>query len=130
METNRQKKIAGSIQQDLAEILQKDANDFHLKVIISVTKVDITSDLSIAKVYVSIFPTTNRDQIFKDIAENAQKFKHILAQKTRYQLRTVPNLYFYNDDSLDYIDGIEKALRGDGENPIKNPELLPKRKKI
>lgn len=130
METNRQKKIAGSIQQDLAEILQKDANDFHLKVIISVTKVDITSDLSIAKIYVSIFPTTNRDQIFKDIAENAQKYKHILAQKTRHQLRTVPNLYFYNDDSLDYIDGIEKALRGDGEDPIKNPELLPKRKKI
>ena len=130
METNRQKKIAGTIQQDLAEILQKNANDFHLKVIISVTKVDITSDLSIAKVFVSIFPTTNRAEIFKDIAENAQKYKHLLAQRTRHQLRTVPNLFFYDDDSLDYIDGIEKALRGGGENPIKNPEILPKRKKI
>ena len=127
METNRQKKIAGSIQQDLAEILQKDANDFHLKVIISVTKVEVTSDLSIAKIYVSIFPTTNKTEIFKDIAENAQKFKHLLAQRTRHQLRTVPNLYFYDDDSF---DGIEKALRGDGDNPIKNPEILPKRKKI
>lgn len=130
METNRQKKIAGTLQKDLAEILQKDANDAHLKVIISVTKVDITTDLSIAKVYVSIFPTTERDSIFKNIVENTQKYKHLLAQRTRYQLRKVPNLIFYNDDSLDYIDGIEKALRGDVENPIKNPEILPKRKKI
>ena len=130
METNRQKKFAGLIQQDLADILQKDANDFHLKVIISVTKVDVTSDLSIAKVFVSIFPTTNRDEIFTNIAENAQKFKHLLAQRTRHQLRKVPNLIFFNDDSLDYIDGIEKALRGDVENPIHNPEILPKRKKI
>lgn len=130
METNRLKKIAASIQQDLAEILQKDANDFHLKVIISVTKVDITNDLSIAKVYISIFPTTNRTAIFKEIAENTQKYRHILAQRTKHQLRIVPNLFFYDDDSLDYIDGIEKALRGEVENPIKNPELLPKRKKI
>ncbi len=130
METNRQKKIAGTIQQDLAEILQKDANDAQLKVIISVTKVDVTSDLSIAKVFVSIFPTQQRDEIFKTIADNSQKFKHLLAQRTRHQLRKVPNLVFFNDDSLDYIDGIEKALRGEVENPIKNPDILPKRKKI
>lgn len=130
METNRQKKIAGTIQQDLAEILQKDANDAQLKVIISVTKVDVTSDLSIAKVFVSIFPTEQRDEIFKNIADTTQKFKHILAQRTRHQLRKVPNLIFFNDDSLDYIDGIEKALRGEVENPIKNPDILPKRKKI
>ncbi|MBS3993891.1 MAG: 30S ribosome-binding factor RbfA [Bacteroidetes bacterium] len=130
METNRQKKISGTIQQDLAEILQKDANDAQLKVIISVTKVDVTTDLSIAKVFVSIFPTEQRNEIFKNIADNTQKFKHLLAQRTRHQLRKVPNLIFFNDDSLDYIDGIEKALRGEVENPIKNPDILPKRKKI
>jgi ribosome-binding factor A len=54
--------------------------------------------------------------------------KHELAQRTRHQLRRVPELLFFLDDSLEYIDGIEKSLKGE-ENPVKNPDLLEKRKK-
>lgn len=130
METNRQKKIAGAIQQDLAELLQLDLKNRQIHAIVSVTKVTVPTDLSVAKVFLSIFPGTNRTEIFDDICENTQKFKHLLAQRTRFQLRKVPHLTFFIDDSLDYIEDIDKALRGETENPIKNPEVLPKRKKI
>ncbi len=130
METNRQKKIAGVIQKDIAEILQNAMRESGQGVIITVTKVQITPDLSDAKVYISIFPTENRDKIVMETQEHTHAIKHQLAQRTRHQLRRVPELHFFMDDSLDYIEGIDKALKGDLEDPIKHPEILPKRKKI
>lgn len=129
METQRQKKIGGIIQQDIAEVLQRAATDGGLKgVLISVTKVSITTDLSIAKVYVSIFPTKEANGLLEGIRSNKALIKHELAQRTKNQLRRVPELNFYLDDSLDYIDKIEKSLEGE-ENPIENRDLLDKRKK-
>ncbi|MCW5514714.1 30S ribosome-binding factor RbfA [Muriicola sp. Z0-33] len=129
METQRQKKISGVIQKDLAEILQRAATDGGLKgTLISVSKVTVTTDLSIAKVYVSIFPTKNAKELLEGIKGNQPIIKHELASRTRHQLRRMPELNFYLDDSLDYIDKIEKSLDG-RENPIKNPDLLAKRKK-
>ncbi|MGB7395688.1 MAG: 30S ribosome-binding factor RbfA [Pricia sp.] len=130
METQRQKKIAGVIQEDLADILQRSASDGGWKgTLISVTKVSVTTDLSIAKVYVSIFPTKNTGEIMEAITTNEPQIKHELAQRTRHQLRRVPELSFYLDDSLEYIENIEKSLKGD-ENPIEDRDLLPKRKKL
>ena len=129
METHRQKKIAGIIQKDMAEVLQRAATDGGLKgTLISVSKVYVTSDLSIAKVYVSIFPNDNASELLEGMKSNEPLIKHELAQRTRNQLRRVPHLTFYIDDSLDYIDGIEKSLKGK-ENPIENRDLLDKRKK-
>ncbi|MFD2587439.1 30S ribosome-binding factor RbfA [Croceitalea marina] len=129
METQRQKKIAGIIQKDMAEVLQRAATDGGLKgTLISVSKVYITSDLSIAKVYVSIFPNNKASELLEGMKSNEPLIKHELAQRTKNQLRRVPNLTFYLDDSLDYIDGIEKSLKGE-ENPIENRDLLAKRKK-
>lgn len=128
METNRQKKIAGVLQNDLVNILQADAQNGMPGVILSVTKVSVTTDLSIAKIYLSIFPNDKRDSILKGIRDNTLKIKHQVALKTKHQLRKMPNLIFYVDDSLDYIESIDKALKGE-ENPITNPEILPRRKK-
>jgi ribosome-binding factor A len=129
METQRQKKIGGIIQQDIAEVLQRAATDGGLKgIIISVTKVSITTDLSIAKVYVSIFPPKEATTLLEGIKSNKALIKHELAQRTKNQLRRVPELNFYLDDSLDYIEKIEKSLEGE-ENPIENRDLLDKRKK-
>ena len=128
-QTQRQKKIGGIIQQDIAEVLQRAATDGGLKgVLISVTKVSITTDLSIAKVYVSIFPTKEGPGLLEGIRSNKALIKHELAHRTKNQLRRVPELNFYIDDSLDYIEKIEKSLDGD-ENPIENRNLLDKRKK-
>ena len=129
METQRQKKIAGLLQQDLADILQRAARDGGLKgVILTVSKVAVTSDLSLARVYVSIFPTKEGKPLLKGIQEQQPQIRHELARRTRHQLRRVPELNFYLDDSLDYIESIEKSLEG-GENPIENRDLLDRRKK-
>lgn len=129
METQRQKKIAGVIQKDIVDILQRAAIDGGLRsTIISVTRVSVTTDLSIAKVYVSIFPTKDAAALMEGIQSNQPLIKHELSQRTRHQLRRVPELQFFIDDSLDYIENIEKSLKGE-ENPIENRDLLPKRKK-
>lgn len=130
METQRQKKIAGVIQEDIVDILQRAAIDGGLTgTLISITKVSVTTDLSIAKVYISIFPNKDAQELLEGIKSNQPLIKHELAQRTRNQLRRVPELLFFLDDSLDYIENIEKSLKGD-ENPIENRDLLAKRKKL
>ena len=130
METNRQKKIAGVLQKDLVDVLQSAARDGMKGVLISVTKVNVTTDLSMAKVYLSVFPNTKRDELLKGIRSNTTLIRHELAQRTRNQLRRVPELQFFIDDSLDYIENIDNSLRGKDRDPIKNPDILDKRKKI
>lgn len=129
MESNRQKKIGALLQNDLVLILQGEIRKNNINnLIISVSKVTVTSDLSIAKVHLSIFPTEKASEILLAIKSNNSLIKHDLAQRVKNQLRKVPNLIFYIDDSLDYIEKIDKALSGE-ENPIVNRNLLEKRKK-
>lgn len=129
METNRQKKIAGVLQKDLVDILQSAAREGRRGVIISVTKVYVTSDLGQAKVYLSVFPTSSRDSILEGIKSNTSTIRYEMAQRTKNQLRRMPELSFFKDDSLDYIENIDAALRGDDEDPIKNPTILSNKKK-
>lgn len=128
-ETQRQKKIAGILQEDLVDVLQGAATKGGLRgIIISVSKVNVTADLSIAKVYLSIFPNKEAGELLKGIRSNIPLIRHELAQRTRNQLRRMPNLEFFIDDSLEYIERIDKSLKGE-ENPIKDADLLDKRKK-
>jgi ribosome-binding factor A len=95
--------------------------------IISVSKVAVTSDLSVATVYLSIFPQEKAKETLVAIKSNSTLIKHDLSQRVRLQLRKVPNLVFFIDDSLDYIEKIDKAL-ANRDNPIENRELLEKRR--
>lgn len=129
-ESNRQKKIAGVLQEDLARVLQELLRDGgQTGIIVSVSKVHVTVDLSLAKVYVSVFPSGKANGIVSELNEIKPKIKHQIALLTKNQLRKMPDLNFYNDDSLEYIEGIEKAVKGD-EDPLKDPDLLEKRKKL
>ena len=129
METNRQKKIGQLLQNDLVDILQGEVRKNGISnLIISVSKVGVTSDLSIAKVYLSVFPSEKAGEILNAIRSNSTLVKHELAQRVKNQLRKVPDLNFYIDDSLDYIEKIDDALSGK-DNPVENPDLLDKRKK-
>ena len=128
-ETNRQRKIAGVLQKDLVDVLQKAAQDGMKGVIISVSKVSVTSDLGVAKVYLSIFPSEQRDEIVKGVQSNTPLIRHEMAQRTKNQLRRMPELLFFGDDTLDYLEKIDKSLQGNDENPINNPELLARRQK-
>lgn len=128
-ESQRQKKIGSVLQRDLVDVLQRAATDGGLHgVLISVTKVHVTVDLSIAKVYLSIFPNNKASELIEGIKSNAASIRYELAQRTKNQLRRMPELSFFIDDSLEYIDGIERSLKG-LDNPIEDPDLLDKRKK-
>ncbi|WP_373057192.1 30S ribosome-binding factor RbfA [Zunongwangia sp. H14] len=128
-ETNRQKKIGGVLQKDLADILQNNLRDAgKTGILISVSKVKVTTDLSVAKAYLSIFPPKHAKEILQDIDAVKPQIKHELAQRTRNQLRKMPDINYYIDDSLEYIEGIEKSIKGT-EDPISNPDLLERRKK-
>ena len=129
MESQRQRKIAGVIQKDVVDVLQRAASSGGMNgIIISVTQVKVTVDLSQAKVYLSIFPNDKAQELIKGITSNTALIRHELAQRTRHQLRRMPNLLFFIDDSLDYIDGIERSLKGI-DNPLEDASLLKKRKK-
>ena len=95
---------------------------------ISVTKVQVTADLSVAKVYLSIFPSDQSDSYLKNISDNTVPIRHDLSQRMKNQLRRVPNLHFYLDDSLDYIDKIDDALKAESD-PILQRDNLSKRQK-
>lgn len=128
-ESNRQKKIASVLQRDLVDVLQNAATQGGMRgIIISVSKVNVTVDLSIAKVYLSIFPNNKGTELLEGIKNNAPLIKHEIAQRTRHQLRRMPELDFYIDDSLEYIEKIDRSLKG-LDNPIDDPSLLDKRKK-
>ncbi|MBN4070792.1 30S ribosome-binding factor RbfA [Olleya sp. AH-315-F22] len=130
MENNRQKKIASVLQLDLVDVLQSAATKGGLRgVIISVTKVNVTADLSIAKVYLSIFPVDKGKELLEGIRSNSSLIKHELAQRTRHQLRRMPHLSFFLDDSLEYIDQINRSLNR-LDNPIDDSDLLDRRKKL
>jgi len=129
METNRQKKIGSVLQNDLVDILQGEVRKNGLtNLIISVSKVSVTTDLGVARVYLSVFPQDRAKEILEAVKSNAPLIKHDLSQRVKLQLRKVPNLSFYIDDSLDYIEKIDNALKGE-ENPIENRDLLEKRRK-
>ncbi|MGA1225819.1 MAG: 30S ribosome-binding factor RbfA [Tamlana sp.] len=128
-ESQRQKKTGSVLQHDLAEVLQNAAKQGGMRgVLISVTKVKVTVDLSIAKVYLSIFPNDKAKELIQGIKSNTPLIRHEISQRTKHQLRRMPNLEFFIDDSLEYIDKINKSLKGE-ENPIKDPTILDKRKK-
>ncbi len=128
-ESNRQKKIAGVLQKDLATVLRNMLRDSgQMSTILSVSKVSVTVDLSIAKAYVSVFPAERAETMVAELNELKPRIKHTLSQLTKNQLRKMPDLVFYNDDSLEYIEKIDKAVKGE-DDPLRDPDLLPKRKK-
>ena len=118
MESNRQRKVAQIIQEDLAELFRKQASDSKQSLLVSVSDVKVTADLGIAKVYLSIFPQDFRDAVMKEIEENKSYYRNFIGQKMAKQVRAIPQLNFYLDTSLDDVDKLERELKGLGDNPI------------
>jgi ribosome-binding factor A len=111
MESTRQKKVSRLIQKEVADIfLKKGAELAHGKMI-SITKVRVSPDLSFAKIYVSIYPSSGQEDVLRSIHDRSSKIRFEMGQKVRKQLRIVPEIAFFIDDSLDYIDKIDKLLK-------------------
>lgn len=109
METTRQSKIARLIQKDLSNIFQAQTRQMR-GVLVSVSVVRVSPDLGIAKVYLSVFPSARAQEILNNVNENASQIRYELGNLERHQLRIIPELKFFLDDSLDYIDNIDRLL--------------------
>ena len=110
METTRQNKISRLLQKELSEIflLQTKAMP---GVLVSVSAVRISPDMSIARVYLSVFPSEKAEDMVKNINDNMKSISYELGTRVRYQLRIIPELKFFVDDSLDYIEKIDSLLK-------------------
>ena len=111
MESTRQQKINRLLQKELADIFQKESRNLFRGKMISVTVVRVTPDLSLARSYLSIFPTDNIREILKEIRIANPKIRGMLGRRVGKQLRIIPELEFYIDDSLDYIEHIDELLK-------------------
>ncbi len=103
-------KIDRLLQKELGDIFQKQTQAMH-GVLVSVTAVRVSPDLSVAKAYLSIFPSDKADELIKAIRANTKSIRYDLGQRVRLQLRKIPDLTFFIDDSLDYIENIDKLLK-------------------
>ena len=110
MQETRQNKIARLLQKELSVIFQEQTRSLH-GVMVSVTRTKISPDLSICTAYLSIFPSEKAEEMIKNITKNEKQIRYELGTRVRYQLRIIPELRFFVDDSLDYIDRIDELLK-------------------
>ena len=110
MDTIRQEKTANLIKKELAQIFMFDGPNIY-DCMITVTKTTVTKDLSIARSYLSIFNAEDNDLEIKTVRANTKDIRFRLGQKVRNQIRIIPQLEFFIDDSLDYIENIENLLK-------------------
>ncbi len=107
----RQSKVESLLKRDLSTIFQAETKGLGISEMVSVTVIRISPDLSFAKVYLSIFPSTNASTALAIIKKNASFIRGILGKKIGKQVRIVPELAYYIDDSLDYSERIEELLK-------------------
>ena len=127
--TPRQLKINTVIQHEIAYLIQNAIRKSGVSnLMVSVTKVKVVPDISMAKIYISVFPKDKVEMYIENLKTNKNQLRHDLSQKLKSQLRKVPELNFYLDESLDYIEKIDKELTN-GVNPLKKLSSLEPRQK-
>ena len=109
--STRQLKVASQIKRDMAEIIRSKGMAAFDGALVSVSGVKITPDLSQAKIYVSIFPSSKSEMVMEIIGDQTRARRGELGRRVGKQLRIVPELQFFLDDSLDYVEHIEELLK-------------------
>ena len=109
MQETRQNKISRLLQKELSQIFQEQTRAMH-GVMVSVTQVRVSPDLGICTAHLSIFPSERAEELLQNINRNNAQIRYTLGQRVRHQLRIIPELRFFLDDSLDYIDRIDELL--------------------
>jgi ribosome-binding factor A len=111
MASIRQNKVNRLLQKDIAEIFQIEQHNLFKGKMITVTVVRVTADISMARIYLSIFPYKKEENYLEYINQHAKFIRNQLGKKIRYQLRIIPELYFFHDDSIDYAGRIDELLK-------------------
>ena len=110
METTRQNKIARLLQKELSEIFLLQTKSMP-GMLVSVSVVRISPDMSVARAYLSIFPSEKGEEMIKNINANMKSIRYELGKRVRHQLRIIPELKFFVDDSMNYLDKIDELLK-------------------
>jgi ribosome-binding factor A len=110
MESKRQQKFAGVIQEDLAAILQREGSNYLPNTMVTITKVRVTPDLAIARVFLSFFNNTNNQLALQTIKLHASEIRYKLGSRIKDQVRVIPQLEFFIDDTSEYVDRMDKIF--------------------
>ena len=111
MDSTRQKKVPKLIQVEISDIFLKEFRDILTDALVTPSIVRVSPDMSIAKIYLSIFPSSKTKEIFDRLEVDRSKLRHILGKKIANQVRIIPELKFFPDDSLDYLENIDNLLK-------------------
>ncbi|MCQ2203079.1 MAG: 30S ribosome-binding factor RbfA [Bacteroidales bacterium] len=122
MESTRQKKISRLLQKECAEMFQQEMRELTLNTMLSITIARVSSDLSLVKFYISVFPSEKIDAVLKNINDNKSRVRYALGQRIGKQLRIVPEPAFFIDDSLDYLEHIDNLLDSEKKTEDNSPE--------
>lgn len=121
MSTTRQNKVARLLQKELGDIFQRESMNMFRGALISVTVVRVAPDLSFARVYVSIFaPSKDEKELYEAVQNKAKTIRQMLAQKVAKQLRIIPELAFFLDDSIEYQENIDRLLHSSNASEKEN----------
>ncbi|GAA4430973.1 30S ribosome-binding factor RbfA [Ravibacter arvi] len=112
MESKRQQKVGRQIQKDLGDMFQKEAAHLLDSSLVTVTGVKVSPDLSIARAYVSILPDNKKQSVLESLKENSKFLRQKLGVRVRHQLRIVPEIHLYLDDTLEYVEKMDKLFSG------------------
>ena len=110
MESKRQQKFAGVIQEDLAAIFQREGMNFLPNTLVTITKVRVTPDLAIARVFLSFFNNVNNHQALQTLKLHASEIRYKLGARIKDQVRIIPQLEFFIDDTSEYVERMDKIF--------------------
>ncbi len=111
MDSIRQQKISKLLLKELGQLLQNKYKHVYSKSLVTLTHVRVSPDLSVSKAYVSIFGQENKKDILQKLNEHSKEIRFDLGLLMKNQLRIIPDLKFFLDDSLDHVEKIEKLLK-------------------
>ncbi len=123
MESKRQQKFAGVIQKDLAEIFQREGMNFLPNTLVTITKVRVTPDLAIARVFLSFFNNQNNSLALNTIKAHASEIRYKLGSRIKDQARIVPHLEFFIDDTNQYVERMDKLFDKISKEPRQEDKL-------
>ncbi|KAA5546550.1 30S ribosome-binding factor RbfA [Adhaeribacter rhizoryzae] len=112
MESKRQQKFSRVLQKELAEVFQRDVSHLFNGAYVSITQVRVSPDLGVAKIYLSLLLANNQQEVLQVIRTNTKAIRHALAQRIKNQVRVIPELIFYLDDSAEYAAHMDKIISG------------------
>lgn len=110
VQSPRALKLSKQIQRDISDIFIKDAAHLVKGKLVSVTVVRMSTDLSLAKVYLSVFPFENHKEVIEAIQAQAWSLRMLLAKRMKNQIKSIPEVAFFLDDSMEYAEGIDSVL--------------------